>query len=115
MASENRRPLSDADRVEVFRIATSSFQRRYGHQFAEGMTDEELEKALAEVLGIFGGSGGPDRLSVTFKGSGLRIWGGWQPVNHVQEKPLFAGKATIAMARAVYGISDPDDQQFSMF
>ncbi len=115
MALENMRPLSDVDRVEVFRIATSGFERRYGHRIAEGMTDEELEKALSEVLGIFGGSGGPDRLSVTFKGAGLRIWGDWQPVNHVLEKPLFAGKATIAMARTVYGIADPDDQQLSMF
>jgi len=115
MAQEPARSLSEADRVEVFRIATKGFERRYGHRFAEGMTNKELDNALTEILGIFGGSGGPNRLSVTFKGSGLCIWVGWQPVNHVQEEPLFAGKATVAMARTVYGIDDPDDNQLSLF
>lgn len=64
----------------------------------------ELEAALAEYLGIFGGSCGADRFTTTFTGNGLRIWGGWHVVNHVQEKPLFAGKATIAKAREVYNI-----------
>jgi hypothetical protein len=33
----------------------------------------------------------------------------------VQDKPLFAGRATIAMAREVYGIRDPSDRQASLF
>jgi len=28
---------------------------------------------------------------------------------------LFAGKTTIAMAREVYGITDPDDEQMRLF
>lgn len=44
---------------------------------------------------------------------GLKIWGSWQGINHVQDRPLFEGRATIAMAREVYGIRDPADRQMS--
>jgi len=33
----------------------------------------------------------------------------------VLEKPLFAGAATIAKAREVYGITDPNDKQLNLF
>ena len=79
------------------------------------MTDKELRAALEVTLGIFGGSGGPDCLSVSYNGSGLRIWGGWHVVNHVVEPPLYSGKATVAMARTVYNISDPEDNQLALF
>ncbi len=108
-------PLTREDRTEIFRIATSSFLRRYGDRFERGMTDELLAEALQASLGIFGGSGGPGRPSVTYTGSGLRIWGGWHIVNHVTEKPLFAGNATITMAREVYGIRNPDNKQLNLF
>lgn len=75
------------------------------------MTDAELGTALTEVLGIFGGSGGLDCLSVTFTGTGLRIWGGWHVVNHSIERPLLSGKKTIEMARQAYGIADPENPQ----
>lgn len=78
------------------------------------MTDEQLGTALEHALGIFGGSGGPDQPSVTFKGAGLDIWGGWSVINHVTSAPLFSGTATIAMAREVYGIKDPDKDQLSL-
>ena len=115
MGADDFRPLTTADRIEVFRIATSGFVLRYADTIAKGMSDTELEAALVATLGSFGGSGGPDRLSVTFTGAGLRIWGGWHVVNHVKEKPLFAGKATIALAREFYGIADPKDQQLKLF
>jgi len=107
--------LTSADVAEVFKIATRGLLRRYADQIKTGMTDMELEEALKEVLGIFGGSGGPDSLSVSFSGNGLRIWGGWHVVNHVQEKPLFSGKQTIAMARQLYGIADSGSDQLFLF
>ncbi len=108
------KPLSNEDRIEVFKIATRSLVHRHGDKFKVGMSTEELEHALEKSLGIFGGSGSIDRLNVSHKGAGLKIWGGWHIVNHVQEAPLFQGKATIAMAREVYGIGDPDDGQMSL-
>ena len=86
----------------------------YGDRFASGMNDAELKAALEQVLGIFGGSGGPGRLSVCFKGAGLRIWGGRHSFNHVEEKPLFSGASTIAMAREVYGIANPELEQMTL-
>jgi hypothetical protein len=108
------RKLSQKDKVEIFRLATRSLVHWYGDKFKTGMSDDELGSALKHSLGIFGGSGGPDQLSISFKGSGLQIWGGWHTVNHVQEIPLYSGKTTIAMAREIYDIANPDDEQMSL-
>lgn len=77
------------------------------------MTDEELAEALAFELGIFGGSEGPNALSLTFQGAGLKIWISWETHNHVTMKPTFEGKSAIAMARLVYSIKNPADRQLS--
>ena len=108
-------PLNRNDRIEVYRIATRSLVHHYGDQFTGGMTEIELETALKSSLGIFGGSGGPDRLSVSYQGAGLKIWGGWHIVNHVIESPLYSGNQTIAMAREIYNIPDPNNKQMNLF
>lgn len=107
--------LSQTDRREVFRLATRPLVKSHSDRFAGGMTDDALEVALRQALGIFGGSDGPARLSITFQGAGLKIWGAWQVINHVTTPPLFAGKQTIEMAREVYGIVDPDNPQMRLF
>lgn len=112
---DSERPLTEADKLEIFRIATRSLVHWHGDQMKSGMTDPELEAALETSLGIFGGCAAPGKPSVSFAGAGLRIWGGWSLVNHIKEKPLFAGKKTIAMAREVYAIPDPDDKQMNLF
>ena len=66
-------------------------------------------------LWAFWWSGGLDQLCITYRGSGLKIWASWHVHNHVAEKPLFADKATIAMAREIYGIADPEDGQMRLF
>ena len=106
--------LSCEDRELIFRIATRSLVHRFGDQFADGMSDGDLWKALQDSLGIFGGSGGPDQPSVTYQGRMLKIWGGWDVMNHVTTKPLFSGQATVDMAREVYGIADPDNDQLNL-
>lgn len=107
-------PFSPEDRQTVFREATRSLVHWYGHRFNMGMTDEELTEALETSLGVFGGSGGPGRVSVTFQGAGLKIWGAWTTVNHVVTPPLVEGAQTIAMAREVYGIADPSNDQLQL-
>ncbi len=114
MSSSPSLPLTSLERIEVFKLATKGLVKWYGNSFASGMSDAELKVALEQVLGIFGGSGGPGRLSVCFKGAGLRIWGGHHSFNHIEEKPLFQGAATIAMAREVYGIANPELEQLSL-
>lgn len=115
MGSSPSPSLTPAERIEIFKLATRGLVHRYGAQFKAGMTDAELRSALAESLGLFGGSGGPDGPSVAFTGAGLRIWGGRHTVNHHKQKPLFAGDVTVAMAREVYGISDPQMGQMKLF
>ena len=114
MCSSDLPSLSREDKTEIFRLATGSLVHWYGDQFKLGMSDKDLNAALEHCLGIFGGSGAPQQLSVSFKGSDLRIWGGRHIINHVKEPPLFSGKATIAMAREIYGITNPDEKQLSL-
>lgn len=112
---ENRvRSLTREDKINVFRIATRMFAFCHRQDITNGMTDEVLTQALSTCLGTFGGSAGPGRLSTIHTGSGLRIWGGWHIVNHVTENPLFAGTTTIAMAREVYEIANPSQQQLDL-
>ena len=107
-------PLTPDEKVAAFKVATRSLLHWHGHEIATGVTDERLEELLRRALGIFGGSGGPDRLSVTYQGSGLKIWAGRTAVNHVTEKPLFQGRVTVRMAREVYAIPDPSDDQMKL-
>lgn len=109
------RELTRDDKQDVFRRATSGFKRQYFTQFGAGMTDQELEAALKQSLGIFAGSCGPNQLSVTYQGAGLKIWGSWDIINPYQLKPLFSGLRTIKMAREVYNIQDSDDVQLALF
>ncbi len=108
-------PLTQAERIEIFKLATRGLVHRYGEQFKAGMSDADLRSALAESLGLFGGSGSPDGPSVAYTGAGFRIWGGRHTVNHHTQKPLFAGDATVAMAREVYEIPDPLNGQLKLF
>lgn len=107
-------PLTPDERLAVFRTATSALPHWYAAQIQAGMTDTELAEALAQALGIMGGSGGPNAIGVMFQGAGLKIWGGWD-IPSIRDKPLFQGAATIAMARAVYRIADPSQKQLSLF
>ena len=114
MRDATARPLSEADKEMIFRKATASFPVRYAAAIEDGMSDADLETALKSVLGIFGGSGGPDQPSIAFSGNGLRIWGSWKTVNLVCNKPLFAGKQTVLMTRQLYAIANPDDAQMRL-
>ncbi len=53
--------------------------------------------------------------SLEYSAVGLKIRGGWHIVNHHTEKPLFQGTKTLAMARHIYGIADPDEEQMALF
>ena len=61
MVKKENKPLTQADKELIFKQATSGLVHWHGNQFEKGMTDEELENALKNTLGIFGGSGGPGR------------------------------------------------------
>ncbi|HAQ34924.1 MAG: hypothetical protein CMF74_09960 [Maricaulis sp.] len=107
-------PLTHDEKVAAFKAATRSLINWYGNELAEGVTDARLEELLKQALGIFGGSGGPDQISLAFQGAGLKIWASWETVNNVTDKPIFQGKATIKMAREVYDIPDPSNGQMRL-
>ena len=114
IAEDNPRPLTAEDKVTAFRTATGSFVVWYAGQIELGMTDPELEAALELSLGIMGGSCGPGMMDVSYQGPGLRIWATWEISSHYGTKPLFAGHATLAMAREVYSIADPQNRQLRL-
>lgn len=108
------KPLTAIEKTDAFRRATSGFARCYAEQLAGGMTDADLARALKDYLGIFGGSGGPNQIDISFQGAGLKIWASHKVHNHVLEKPILQGQATVDMARHIYKISDPTDMQLSL-
>lgn len=89
---------------------------RWAQRSARGLTDDQLTAALRFELGIFGGSSArDDGPALTFQANGLKIWAAWEWPNHVKDKPLFQGAATMAMARQVYGVRNPEVKQLALF
>ncbi len=109
------KPLTEAEKAEVFHMATRALPERHKKQIRAGMSDAELTSALEAVPGIWGGSCGPGRLNVIHQAVGLRIWGGRHIINRFTEPPLFKGAQTLAMVRLQYNIPDPDDPQLPLF
>jgi hypothetical protein len=112
------RELSTQDKYEAFMRAVHSFanaKERWQQRAASGLTDDELKEALRYELGIAGGSSCSDSIKVEYQGAGLKIWASWDSFNHYGTKPIFEGADTIAFAREVFGISNPDDEQLSLF
>ena len=109
-------PLTREEIEYAFRRATTGFaggKERWAERAATGMTDEALAEALKYEIGIFGGQGGPGMLGISYQGNGLRIWAD-RGIGSLRRTPILAGAATVAMARMVYGIRDPDDKQMSL-
>jgi hypothetical protein len=109
-------PLSRAEIESAFRRATTGMsggKERWAERATRGMTDEELAAALNHEIGIFGGQCGPGMLGISYQGSGLKIWVD-RRIGSYRGKPILAGAATVAMARAVYGIKDPSVRQMSL-
>ncbi len=69
------RPLAEDERLFVFRQATSAFESWYAKEIVVGMTDTELEAALTQALGIFGGCCETWQPDICHHGAGLKIWG----------------------------------------
>lgn len=108
-------PLTPDEKAHAFRRATSLFPERYASEIGKGLTDIELKTALKDYLGIFGGSCGPGEISLCYQGAGLKIWASWEIGNHVIDKPIFQGTATVEMARHIYQIADPANMQMPLF
>lgn len=113
-----KRQLSHSDIIEALRRATNSYQgaeKRWQERASRGLTDEQLEEALAYELGTAGGSGGRDILSIEYSRSGLKIWASWDSTNSYRDSPVLEGKRTMMLAREIYGIADPTDMQRRLF
>ena len=109
------RPLADADMIAAFKACTRSFPERYRAQIAAGMTDAELARALDEVIGILGGASARTEIpAIAYKGAGLKTWASWDSPD-MRDRPIFAGEATVALARQLYAIPNPSDMQMRLF
>lgn len=113
------RPVMDDERREIFLRVTGGLSRskeRWKERAATGLTDDELEQALVYEFGIEGGGGGPNSISYWYRRAGLKIWASWENAcPQYRAAPFVGGKATVRMAREIYGIPDPDDDQLSLF
>ena len=107
MTPHGKRPLSQADKEEAFRIATRALPQWYADEIAVGMTDTALTSALEQVLGIFGGSCGPGRLDVAHQAAGLKIWGGWHFLNHRTENRSLRTQRPLPWPDTSTGLATP--------
>lgn len=118
-------PLTEKQIILGFRRATRGFTQNCWTEWTEmariGMTDEVLEIRLKLCIGIMGASSGCDEYpEYSYQASGLKIWLGNDQWGRISErgndvKPTFQGKQTIAMARRVYGIKNPNQLQAELF
>jgi hypothetical protein len=110
------RPLTDGDRVEAFRLATTGFERaaeRWQAAANRGLTDEQLAQMLSDEIGMFGCRRSVVGLNVEFQRTGLR--GTWESTVRTTNPPIYQGDATVRMARVVYGIAEPGMRQLDLF
>ena len=114
-----KRAISASDTKEAFIRAVHSYsgsKERWQQRKETGLNDEELYEALRYALGTEGGSSGSDMISIHYSSSNLRIWASWECCYPIEKKDLICeGKKTVAMARELLGISDPNLDQLSMF
>lgn len=113
------RTLTDEDKKKAFIAAVTSYQNadiRWQERAQSGLTDEQLFEAVHYELGIAGGSSQTEkRPSISYQGAGLKIWASWGFLNPHNDQPIFEGSATLRIAREVYQITNPDDDQLSLF
>lgn len=112
------RILTEEEKKQAFVRAvtnTTGAKKRWRERVETGLNDQDLHDALRRELGIAGGGGCRDSVKVEYQGVGLKIWASWQGVMTCIDTPIFEGKHTMAMARQVFGIANPDDQQISLF
>ena len=110
--------ITEQQKLEGFLIAVNSFaeaSERWNERSRKGLSDKQLQEALAYELGIYGGSCGPNDLSVSYQGAGLKIWITEDIHNPYDISPALQGNQTIRFARDTYNIKDPSDNQMSLF
>ena len=110
--------LTDEDKQKAFIRAvtnTAGAKDRWKKRAEKGLNDQGLHDALRRELGIAGGGGCRDSVKIEYQGAGLKIWASWQGVTTCIDSPIFEGKHTMKMARQVFGIDNPNEQQMSLF
>lgn len=108
--------LTADQKRQAFILATQSFAdaaARWEADATRGLTDSQLAERLAYELGSYGGHARTG-LDVEYTADGLRIWARTDGfVRRTTDAPIMQSAATIAFARVVYGIPDPDQSQLS--
>ncbi len=116
---QSTKPLTFDDKREAFLAATQTFLEagsRWKSRSKRGLTDEQLEEALSNELGIAGGRSSSGKCpTIEYQGAGLKIWASWSSINSYYDTPIYEGKETMAMARLTFNIADPTDGQMSLF
>lgn len=115
---QSTRILTEEDKKSAFMRAVTSTQgakQRWKERLETGLNDQDLHDALRYELGIAGGSGCRNSIDVAYEGAGLKIWASWQSANPCIDAPIYEGKHTMAMARLVFEIADPENKQLALF
>lgn len=110
------KPLTQNDKLAAFLLVVGASRPIWIELAQTGAEDDELAITLERMIGIEGGTSARDHCPATwYRAAGLRIWASWEMVFPHRERPIFAGRTTIAMAREVFAIPDPSDDQLKLF
>ena len=110
--------FTEEEKRGVFLRAVHSYsgsKDRWEKRSEKPMSDEELQEALKYELGIHGGGGCRDSISIAHQGCGLKIWADRDHANFCLDEPFLQGAQTIKMARLVFNIIDAANPQTDLF
>jgi hypothetical protein len=69
----------------------------------------------SRTQGVWGFYGDDNGVNVECEGNAQKIWASHGRPHRHTAVPICAGRATIRLAREVYGIADPDEKQMGLF
>ena len=107
--------LTHDEKLWAFRRATNAMSgspQRWTERVRTGLNGERLADALKYELGEVAGFYGHDNgVNGGCEGNGQKIWASHGVPHRHTAEPMCQGKATLRLAREVYGIADPDEKQ----
>ncbi|MEO1152191.1 MAG: hypothetical protein AAFW83_14560 [Pseudomonadota bacterium] len=110
------KPLTQDDKLSAFLSVVGGSRPIWTELAQSGASDDRLAIELERHIGIEGGSSPRSNCPAThYKAAGLRIWASWDLTYPLRERPIFAGRLTVSMAREVFAIPDPSDDQLKLF
>ncbi len=101
--------------LESAACSYSGARKRWEERRQTGLSDDDLKKALEKEFGIYGGGTHRNTMSIAYQGAGLKVWFSPNSSLNCSDQLILQGVQTVRMARAVFRVPNPDDDQLGLF